>query len=126
VPTARRTLTSYQNQALRGRTLIRPHPCAKQRAPHHRPCTAQSNQTGTAPTMATSTPNNDIPTTIHPLQLSIPLPANPHTTIHIHLTLLSTTLLLFLTSTSTGPSTPSPTSALSSLGSFVYAMPDVR
>ncbi|KAI9810085.1 MAG: hypothetical protein M1827_006696 [Pycnora praestabilis] len=53
-----------------------------------------------------------------PIQLSFPLPRSPHTTVHLHLTILSTTLLLFLT-TATGD-----VSGSSSLGSFIYAMPD--
>lgn len=74
--------------------------------------------------MASNPADSGTGPTLKPLQLSLPLPANPHTTIHMHLTLLSTTLLLFLTSTSTDHSTSS-SGGLSSLGSFVYAMPDV-
>ncbi|KAI9873396.1 MAG: hypothetical protein M1830_000464 [Pleopsidium flavum] len=59
--------------------------------------------------------------TLKPLQLSLRLPESPQTTIHIHLTILTTTLLLFLTTTSP---TSASAGALSSLGSFVYAMPD--
>ena len=56
-----------------------------------------------------------------PIQLALPLPNAPHMRIHLHLTILATTLILFVTSAgseSTGGSVP--------MGSFVYAMPDVR
>lgn len=56
-----------------------------------------------------------------PLELSIPLPNAPGSRIYIHLTLLATSLLLFLTSSSSDSASAGP----ASLGSFVYAMPDV-
>ncbi|KAI9701089.1 MAG: hypothetical protein M1836_001758 [Candelina mexicana] len=56
---------------------------------------------------------------IAPIELSFPLPKSPNTTVHLHLTNHTTSLLLFLTTT-TGESISTP----SSLGSFVYAMPD--
>ncbi|KAI9789859.1 MAG: hypothetical protein M1835_001410 [Candelina submexicana] len=56
---------------------------------------------------------------ITPIELSFPLPKSPNTTVHLHLTNHTTSLLLFLTTT-----TGEPVSTPSSLGSFVYAMPD--
>lgn len=53
------------------------------------------------------------------VQLSFPLPKAPETKVHIHLTINQTFLLLFLTTSEEGR-----TSAVS-LGSFVYALPDV-
>jgi len=55
------------------------------------------------------------------MELSIPLPKNPHTILHLHLTFLTTSIMLFLTTSTIGDSS----SILSPLGSFVYAMPDV-
>lgn len=54
-------------------------------------------------------------------QLSIPLPRSLDTRIHIHLTVKAKTATLFLTSTTQDE--PSSTAAL---GSFVYALPNVR
>lgn len=71
---------------------------------------------------ATSTPiANGTHASSKPLQLSIALPHSPGTRIYIHLTVLATTLMLFLTSSSAeaGPGN-------ANMGSFVYAMPDVR
>lgn len=59
--------------------------------------------------------------TLHPTHLAIPLPFSPHTTLHLQITRLETSNLIFLTSTD-----PSTSGSLSSLGSFVYAMPNVR
>lgn len=56
-----------------------------------------------------------------PIQLSFPLPKAPETRIHIHLTIQATSVLLFLTTTANGD-----TSTTVPLGSFVYALPDVR
>lgn len=56
-----------------------------------------------------------------PIQFSMALPNAPGSRIHTHLTILATSILLFCTSTTAEFSTaPVPT-----LGSFVYAMPDV-
>jgi hypothetical protein len=55
-----------------------------------------------------------------PIEVSFPLPKAPHTNMHLQLTDNGPNLLLFLT-------TASPESASSTpLGSFVYAMPNVR
>ena len=57
-----------------------------------------------------------------PIQFSMALPNAPGSRIHTHLTILATSILLFCTSTTAEfSSAPVP-----SLGSFVYAMPDVR
>ncbi|MCJ1308532.1 hypothetical protein MMC25_002185 [Agyrium rufum] len=69
-----------------------------------------------------------------PIHIPIPLPLTPHTTLHISLTPLRTSNILYLTTTSpTSPLTTTTTSsttghpiALSPLGSFVYAMPNLR
>ena len=55
-----------------------------------------------------------------PVAVSFPLPKAPQTQIHLQLTNTGTSLLIFLTTTSPDPSTSAP------LGSFVYAMPNVR
>lgn len=55
-----------------------------------------------------------------PIQLSFPLPRAQGTRIHVHLTVREKSLVLFLTTTS-GES-----SGAASLGSFVYALPNVR
>lgn len=57
-----------------------------------------------------------------PIQFSMPLPNAPGSRIHTHLTILATSILLFCTSTTAEYSS----SAVPPLGSFVYAMPDVR
>ncbi|KAI4720542.1 hypothetical protein E4T48_03255 [Aureobasidium sp. EXF-10727] len=59
-------------------------------------------------------------TTTEPIQFSMALPNAPGSRIHTHLTILATSILLFCTST-TAEFSPS---AIPSLGSFVYAMPD--
>ncbi len=56
-----------------------------------------------------------------PIQLSFPLPRAPKTKIHLYLTINTTSLVLFLT-TVYGGDIP----AGVPLGSFVYALPDVR
>ncbi|MCJ1456885.1 hypothetical protein MMC28_007251 [Mycoblastus sanguinarius] len=62
---------------------------------------------------------NTISPTIHPQQRSVPLPLSPHTTLHLQITPLATTTMVFLTTTD-----PSTSSSLSSMGSFVYSMPN--
>lgn len=57
-----------------------------------------------------------------PTQLSLPLPNAPGSRIHLHLTLLATSLVLFLSSSSSDSAAGAP----ASMGSFVFAMPDVR
>jgi len=67
-----------------------------------------------------TTPNGTHPTPPKPIQLSVTL---PNTRVNLHLTFHSTnTLLLFLTTSNpeTGPISPA------TLGSLVFAMPDVR
>ena len=56
-----------------------------------------------------------------PLELSIPFPRIPHTSIHLHLTLLSTSVMLFVTSRNVGEGD----TGAAPLGSFVYSLPDV-
>jgi Proteasome assembly chaperone 4 len=56
-----------------------------------------------------------------PLQFAFPLPKNQHITIHVHLTFFTTNTVLFLTSTLSGE-----TATANPMGSFVYAMPNVR
>ena len=57
-----------------------------------------------------------------PIELAIPLPHAPGSRIHMHLTILTTTIVLFVTSSGLDSSSASP----ASMGSLVYAMPDVR
>ena len=59
--------------------------------------------------------------TAKPIELSFPLPKAPETKIHLQLTIQTTSLLLFLTTAMKGE-----TSTAAPLGSFVYALPDVR
>lgn len=59
--------------------------------------------------------------TMQPLGLSFPLPKAPETRIHLQLTIRVTSLLLFLTTAMNGDTSTAPP-----LGSFVYALPDVR
>lgn len=54
------------------------------------------------------------------IELSFPMPRAPDTRIHLQLTVRSTSLLLFVSSVIDGN-----TSATASMGSFVYAIPDV-
>lgn len=56
-----------------------------------------------------------------PIQLSFPLPRSLDSRVYLHLTVKSKAIVLFLTTASmedAGSPTP--------LGSFVYALPDVR
>lgn len=55
-----------------------------------------------------------------PIELAIPMPKAPDTKIHLQLTVRATSLLLFVSSVIDGN-----TSATASMGSFVYAIPDV-
>jgi hypothetical protein len=55
------------------------------------------------------------------IELSFPLPKAPDTNIRLRLTVQPTSILLFLTSASNGDIATAPP-----LGSFVYALPDVR
>ena len=55
-----------------------------------------------------------------PIQLSIALPHSPDTRIRLHLTIHKLSLLLFLTTTSVESASAAP-----SVGSFVYAIPNV-
>lgn len=59
-------------------------------------------------------------TTIKPLELSFPLPKNPHSILQAHLTFLETSIMLFLTTNMIGES-----STLAPMGSFVYALHNV-
>lgn len=54
------------------------------------------------------------------IELSFPLPKAPEAKIHLHLTINATSIVVFLTTVYGGDI---PTGA--SLGSFVYALPDV-
>jgi len=56
-----------------------------------------------------------------PIELALPQPRAPGSYIHIHLTVLATSIVLFVTNSS-----PENAGTASALGSFVYAMPDVR
>ena len=71
--------------------------------------------------MASKAVNVGTISTAAPKDFSFPLRLSPHTTLHIQLTSLATSTLIFLTTKS--PASPSSASAL---GSFVYAMPNVR
>ena len=55
-----------------------------------------------------------------PLELALELPHSPGMRINLHLTAQETSVLLFLTSTSAESG-----QGAASMGSFVYAMPDV-
>jgi hypothetical protein len=58
---------------------------------------------------------------VEPIQLSLPLPHAPSVRVNIHLTIQSTSIVLFLTTSSAdAASTSCP------LGSFVYAIPNVK
>jgi len=56
-----------------------------------------------------------------PVELSFPLPKAPDIRVYLRLTIQSTSILLFLTTAMNGD-----TSTATPLGSFVYALPDVR
>ena len=62
---------------------------------------------------------NGLDVSTKPIQLSFPLPRAQATRIHLHLTIREKSLVLFLT-TASGESSSS-----TSLGSFVYALPNV-
>jgi hypothetical protein len=53
-------------------------------------------------------------------QFSFPLPNAPQSRVFVHVTVYQQALLIFLSSSSEGAAAPS------NLGSFVYAMPNVR
>ena len=55
-----------------------------------------------------------------PVELAFDLPHSPGLRVNLHLTVQATSVLLFLTSTNADS-----TSSAASMGSFVYAMPDV-
>jgi Proteasome assembly chaperone 4 len=61
------------------------------------------------------------PSARRPIEISFPLPKAPGTRIHLRLTISSSSILLFLTTVENGN-----VSATIPLGSFVYAIPDVR
>ncbi|OXV05578.1 hypothetical protein Egran_06654 [Elaphomyces granulatus] len=66
----------------------------------------------------------NIQPSLEPLEISLPLPKSPHTTLHIHLTFLATSVMVFICTTVPGDSGAGEGGALNSMGSFVYAMPD--
>jgi hypothetical protein len=76
--------------------------------------------------MATESKKETIPNGTHdihkPIELAIGLPHSPGTRIHLHLTILATKLILFLTTASIDAGS----TASATMGSFVYAMPDVQ
>ncbi|OCT50870.1 hypothetical protein CLCR_09229 [Cladophialophora carrionii] len=57
-----------------------------------------------------------------PVELSFPLPKHPHLTVHAHLTFMGTCAMVHLTTTDLGDSEGD----RPPMGSFVYAMPDMR
>lgn len=85
-------------------------------APHNASRTIQPTMT-TAATIPQA--ENIAPHSIHQ-EIALPLPRALHTTAHIHLTFEATYTMVFLSTTLPGDSGEKP------LGSFVYAMPDVR
>jgi hypothetical protein len=58
---------------------------------------------------------------VRPIEVSFPLPKAPETRIYLQLTIQTTSILLFLATAMNGD-----TSSAAPLGSFVYALPDVR
>jgi hypothetical protein len=68
---------------------------------------------------------NNIPEAVVPLgrpvELSFPLPKAPDTRVYLRLTIQMTSILLFLTTAMNED-----TSTATPLGSFVYALPDVK
>ncbi|KIX05673.1 uncharacterized protein Z518_03645 [Rhinocladiella mackenziei CBS 650.93] len=56
-----------------------------------------------------------------PVHIFFPLPKNPHLTFHAHLSFLGHCSMVHLTTTNVGESD----NQLPSMGSFVYAMPDM-
>lgn len=65
-------------------------------------------------------PTSTSPST-KPKQITVPLPLSPHINLHIQITHDGSTILAFITTTESSNAV-----ALSPLGSFVYAMPNVR
>jgi len=63
--------------------------------------------------------SDDLPT-LPPLQLSFTLPSSPDIKVHLQLTNISKTLLLYISTSTVGAP-----SAGASLGSLVYALPNV-
>jgi len=63
---------------------------------------------------------NGIHTAGQPVEVSIGLPHNLGTRIHLHLTILATSIILFLNS-----ATLDGAQAGAAMSSFIYAMPDV-
>ncbi|KAL4895657.1 hypothetical protein BDV59DRAFT_142458 [Aspergillus ambiguus] len=61
-----------------------------------------------------------VPPSLHPQEVSFPLPNALHTTAHLHLTLLDTCVTVFLATSTPGDSAGS----VKPMGSFIYAMPD--
>jgi hypothetical protein len=57
-----------------------------------------------------------------PVEFSFPLPRLPHLNLHGHVSLMGRCIMVHLTTTDVG----APPGASPPLGSFVYAMPDVR
>ena len=57
-----------------------------------------------------------------PVEISFPLPKHPHLNFHAHLSFMGNCNVVHLTTTDLGDAE----GALPSMGSFVYAMPDVR
>ena len=57
-----------------------------------------------------------------PVEISFPLPKNPHLNFHAHLSFMGNCAMVHLTTTELGHGD----NALPPMGSFVYAMPDVR
>lgn len=57
-----------------------------------------------------------------PIDISFPLPKHPHLNCHAHLSFMGNCNIVHLTTTDVGEGE----SGLPSLGSYVYAMPDVR
>lgn len=68
-------------------------------------------------------PNDTSPaSTANPIQVSFPLSNSIQTKIHLHITSESSSLLICATTVDSS----SPSSALAPLGSFVYALPNLR
>ena len=68
--------------------------------------------------MADTMTNGDV--SHAPIEVCFPLPRAPHTNIHVQLTDNGPNIVLFLTTATPESATSAP------LGSFVYAMPNVR
>jgi hypothetical protein len=65
--------------------------------------------------------DNTVDSSARPIELSFPLPKAPETRIHLRMTIQATSILLFLTTALNRDVSTAPP-----LGSFVYALPDVR